>query len=405
MKISDNSHLTYCTNIHPGEHWSEVFDSLKTYTLPLKQKISPDRAMGVGLRLSNLASEEILQGDALQKFKEWLDVEDLYVFTLNGFPYGGFHRTHVKDDVHKPDWTTDERLAYTKRIFDILSVLLPIGMEGGISSSPISYRHWFEPQSEAYEAAWSTGILNLTKLAIYLHTIDKEKNQFLHLDIEPEPDGFLENTEEVIDFYNDRLLPFGTKYISEQLGISPDKAKEILLRHIQICYDVCHFAVVFEKPAYTFERWAAEGIRIGKVQISAALKAEFPKGIEDRTGIIAAFQKLNESTYLHQVVAKQQGGALAHYRDLPEALPTIENPDTEEWRTHFHVPIFIERYDHLQSTRSTIEEVLAYPKEISHHWEVETYTWEVLPESIRFDLGASIERELNWVLENWNKHV
>lgn len=405
MKISAHAHLSYCTNIHPGEHWVEVWDSLKQYTLPLKQKISPDKAMGIGLRLSHIASQEILEADQLQQFKDWLIAEDLYVFTMNGFPYGGFHRTHVKDDVHKPDWTTDERLSYTKRLFDILSLLLPDGTEGGISSSPLSYRYWFEQGSDAHEDAWSIGVENLTKLAIYLHEMHQQKGQFLHIDIEPEPDGFLENTEEVVDFYNNRLIPFGTAYIQNQLGITKEEATQILYDHIQVCYDVCHFAVVFEKPAYTFERWAAEGIKIGKVQISAALKAEFPKVIEDRSQIIAAFEQLNESTYLHQVVARHQDGHLSRYRDLPDALPIINDPTIEEWRTHFHVPIFIERYDHLQSTRSSIEAVLAYPTEISKHWEVETYTWEVLPKRIRFDLADSIEKELRWVMENWNAHV
>lgn len=361
--------------------------------------------MGVGLRLSNIASQEIVEGDQLHLFKAWLQENNLYVFTLNGFPYGGFHRTHVKDDVHKPDWTTDDRLAYTCRIFDILSYLLPEGMEGGISTSPLSYRHWYKGDEIGLEKAWETGILNFAKLAIHLHKIHKDKGQLLHVDIEPEPDGLLENTEEVVEFYNQRLIPIAGKYLQEQLEISKEEAEALIYQHIQICYDVCHFAVVYEKPADTFERWKAEGIKIGKVQISAALKAEFPQEEAERKGIVTAFEGLNESTYLHQVVARNQDGELRHFNDLPEALPTIWEPNTAEWRTHFHVPIFIDTYDKLQSTRSTIEEVLAYEGYISDHWEVETYTWEVLPEEIRFDLGASIEREMKWVLANWKTNA
>lgn len=361
--------------------------------------------MGLGLRLSHIASLEILEGNQLELFKNWLEEKNLYVFTLNGFPYGGFHRTHVKDDVHKPDWTTDERLDYTCRIFDILSYLLPEGMEGGISTSPLSYRHWYKDKPAALEEAWESGILNFAKLIIHLHKIHKEKGQLLHVDIEPEPDGLLENTEEVVDFYNNRLIPIAGTYLQKYLGVSSEEATALIYRHIQICYDVCHFAVVYEKPADTFERWKKEGIKIGKVQISAALKAEFPTIKEERKGIVEAFEGLNESTYLHQVVARKTDGSLAHYNDLPEALPRIWEPEMAEWRTHFHVPIFIDTYNELQSTRSTIEEVLAYEGYISDHWEVETYTWEVLPQEIRFDLGASIERELSWVLSNWNIHA
>ena len=403
MNISPNTHLSYCTNIHPGEHWSDVWQSLKDYSLPLKKNLSPDQAFGIGLRLSNTASEEILEGSQLQEFKDWLEKEGLYVFTFNGFPYGGFHRTHVKDDVHKPDWTTEERLAYTTRLFDILSFLLPEGLEGGISTSPLSYRHWYKDDPEGLEKAWETGILNFTRLAIHLHKIYEEKGQLLHVDIEPEPDGLLENTQEVLDFYSQRLIPIGGKFLAKELEVSPEEAETILRRHIQICYDVCHFAVVYEKPADTFRLWKEANIKIGKVQISAALKAEFPDTHDERIKIEKAFEGLNESTYLHQVVAKNADGNLAHYNDLPEALNHIKDEGVAEWRTHFHVPIFIDKYDVLRSTRSTIEEVLHYEGYVSDHWEVETYTWEVLPEEIRFDLGASIERELQWVMDNWKQ--
>jgi hypothetical protein len=36
---------------------------------------------------------------------------------------------------------------------------------------------------------------------------------------------------------------------------------------------------------------------------------------------------------------------------------------------------------------------------ITHHLEVETYTWEVLPEDTHLTLGEAISRELAWVRE------
>ena len=105
------------------------------------------------------------------------------------------------------------------------------------------------------------------------------------------------------------------------------------------------------------------------------------------------------------MVARNADGNLAHYNDLPEALNHIKDEGIAEWRTHFHVPIFIDQYDVLRSTRSTIEEVLQYEGYVSDHWEVETYTWEVLPKEIRFDLRASIERELQWVMDNWSENA
>ena len=125
MLITPHHHLSYCTNIHPGETWEAVFQSLKAHTLPLKAQLSPDNSFGIGLRLSDQASRDILEGNKLAEFKEWLFQQDMYVFTMNGFPYGGFHRVVVKDAVHQPDWTTPERMAYTQRLFHILGQLLP----------------------------------------------------------------------------------------------------------------------------------------------------------------------------------------------------------------------------------------------------------------------------------------
>src|SRR6476660_926361 len=109
MKIA-GSLLSYCTNIHAGETWTDHFAALKKHFPFIKKEVSPAVAMGIGLRLSNLASLEIVTEGKLAEFQQWLREHDAYVFTMNGFPYGGFHDTVVKDQVHAPDWTTDERV-------------------------------------------------------------------------------------------------------------------------------------------------------------------------------------------------------------------------------------------------------------------------------------------------------
>lgn len=375
-----------------------MWESLKNYTLPLKERIAPDQDFGIGLRLSNIASQEILQGDQLPEFKKWLDANGLYVFTMNAFPYGGFHRERVKDDVHTPDWSTTDRLEYTRRCFDILAYLIPEGMDGGISTSPVSYRHWFTGDPDRLAQVWEKGCIHMAEIAAHLAKIKAEQGLQLHLDIEPEPDGLMENTQELIDFFQNRLIPIGGNYLQLKLGISKEAAEAMLYEHIQACYDVCHFAVVFEAPEFTFRAWKEAGIKVGKVQISAALKATFPESAEARGPIVEVFEQLNESTYLHQVVARRRDGSYKSYNDLPDALPEILDTETVEWRTHFHVPIFIDTYDQLSATRDAIELVLKNHKDMTNHWEVETYTWEVLPEEIRIGLVDSIERELRWVM-------
>ena len=395
MKLNPNLHLSYCTNIHAGESWSEVFDSLQAYLPSIKAKVSPNQPFGIGLRLSNQASLEILTENHLDQFKAWLAQNELYVFTMNGFPYGGFHRTVVKEDVHTPDWRTSERLDYTLRLFKILAELLPENTKGGISTSPLSYKFWLKNEQDR-ENTFRVSAQHLIQVASSLDQVFRQTGQLLHLDIEPEPDGLLENTRETIDFYQKWLIP-----LAQSSGKFPEgKAEEIVLRHINICYDVCHFAIEYEEPAWVFEMFAKAGIKIGKIQISAALKADLPAPGQ-RDAIFKAFSTFNESTYLHQVISRNQDGSKTNFSDLPLALAQIENENFEEWRTHFHVPIFVEQYGILSSTQSDIRRTLDLQKinPVTEHLEIETYTWEVTPAHLRLDLRSSIERELEWVIE------
>ena len=52
-------HLTYCTNIHPGESWPEVLTNLERHLPAVKRQTAPDRALAVGLRLSAIATRGV----------------------------------------------------------------------------------------------------------------------------------------------------------------------------------------------------------------------------------------------------------------------------------------------------------------------------------------------------------
>ena len=402
--LKDGYHLSYCTNIHPGENWKETFQNLQIYVPKIKQEVSANAPFGIGLRLSDLASRELIEGDNIVVFKEWLEENACYVFTFNGFPFGGFHHQSVKDQVHHPDWTTEQRLDYTVRLFEILNFLLPTSVEGGISTSPLSYKYWTHVKQNK-DKVLKEATLNIAKVARKLYKINRESGKLLHLDIEPEPDGLLENTREVIQWYKEWLLPKGITYLKEQLDLSETEAEACLKNHIRICYDVCHFAIVYEKPEEVFSILKEEGIRIGKIQISAALKVKLPDAVNDRKWIKEALSPFVESTYLHQVVEKDRKGELTHYPDLPQALDKIDRPEAKEWRTHFHVPVFLDKYGKLESTQNDILDVFRYLKEekVTHHLEVETYTWDVLPKDIQLELTDSIVRELQWVEKNFKR--
>lgn len=396
MQIAD-SHLTYCTNIHPGENWAAHFQQLQQHIPAIKARVSPDKPFGIGLRLSNTASLELSKEPALNAFKIWLKEQDCYVFTMNGFPYGGFHHTIVKDQVHTPDWTTPERVDYTMRLFRILAALLPEGMEGGISTAPLSYKLWHVRCETEKDAVMENATLNMLQVVQQLVGIHRSGGPLMHLDIEPEPDGMMENSTEYIRWFFDYLLPAAIPMLKDKFGFTDEEAADKVKTHIQLCYDVCHFALVYETPAAVLETMRQYGLRIGKLQISAALKAILPP---ERTAIIDAFRAFNEPTYLHQVIARTTTGYL-HYPDLPEAISDADNPAVKEWRSHFHVPVFIDHYGLLSSTQADIREVLQLQvkQPFTRHLEIETYTWDVLPADLKLPMDQSVSRELGWVLQ------
>jgi hypothetical protein len=390
--------LTYCSNIHPGESWEEHFAQLQLHIPLIKKQVNPGGRFGIGLRLSNIASLELKKENNLSAFIEWLKENDCYVFTMNGFPYGSFHHTVVKDQVHAPDWNTRDRVDYTIRLAEILSYLLPEGMEGGISTSPLSYRYWHS--AEQMDTVFKKTTSNLLEVIIKLIEIKNNTGNTIHIDIEPEPDGLLESGIEFINWYDDYLLPLGTPLLNKHFHWTDEISVKALKEHVQLCYDICHFAVGYEDHQQVTALLQQKNIRIGKIQISAALKAGMPANVEERNTVIDAFKQFNETTYLHQVVALQKNGELKKYPDLPEALQQADDPLTTEWRSHFHVPLFVENYGVLQSTQPGIITVLNLHKQhsLTRHLEIETYTWDVLPDALKLPMTDSIIREMQWVI-------
>ncbi|WP_439557993.1 metabolite traffic protein EboE [Dyadobacter sp.] len=387
-------HLTYCSNIHPGEKWADHFQSLRENLPFIKQQLSPDQPLGLGLRVANEASIELSKPEVLAEFKSWLAENDIYVFVINGFPYGGFHNVVVKDDVHAPDWTTIDRLEYTVRLFNILGELLPEGMHGGVSTPPLSYRYWWETEEDK-EKATARATSHILELLDKLISIEKETGKYLHLDIEPEPDGILDNTVDFVEWYKKTLLLRAEEYLGAKYGYTNQQATEAALRHIQLCYDICHAAVGFEDPQLILDSLNEVGIKVGRIQVSSALKVNFESEKEIK---LKAIETFDEPVYLHQVVALNEGQSKTRYPDLKEALSDW-NEHQKEWRVHFHVPLFVNTYGVLESTQSDIVKTLGIHKEkpFSDYMEVETYTWGVLPEDMQKPIGESIVRELEWV--------
>ncbi|MBM9545890.1 metabolite traffic protein EboE [Leptospira sp. 201903074] len=387
-------YLTYCSNIHPGESWEDHFSHLKENLPIIRKSISPDAPMGLGLRLANEASIELLNPKVIGQFKIWLEKEGFFVFLINGFPYGGFHGTTVKENVYKPDWVTKERFEYTLRLFSILSELLPAGMEGGVSTPPLSY-HFFDKNDSDRKLRIESSTKQILGVLFHLIKIQIKTGQILHLDIEPEPDGILGTVSLWVQWFLDLFLPLAVPEIQTKLGLTKEVAEQTIKEHIRICLDVCHAAVSFEENKTILNLLKKHSIQVGRIQISSALKADFVKQPNETLDLLASF---DEPTYLHQVVIQSNGSQLESYPDLNFALQRGFKP-SEEWRIHFHVPVFLDSYGLLSSTQNEVLELLDLQKEFlfTNALEIETYTWGVLPKELQIPMAASIIRELQWV--------
>jgi sugar phosphate isomerase/epimerase len=378
-------HLTYCTNIHAGETWSDVRASVARHLPAVKARVAPDQQFGVGLRLSAAAADALDTPDAIDDFRALLARHDLYVFTLNGFPYGAFHGTAVKERVYRPDWREDARRIYSDRLAHVLTALLPPGCEGSISTVPGAYKERVSSAADADAIA-----ARIAAHVATLHDLRERRGVAIALALEPEPCCQLETIAETVAFFETHL------WHQTVPGLDRPTSEEVLRRHVGVCFDACHMAVEHEPPAAAFATLAAHGIRVPKIQVSAGLAATID-GPDD----VAALRAFADDVYLHQVVERTPQGLL-RYTDLPAALDAASRePRRREWRVHFHVPLFRERLGRFASTQAYVRELLDVVRrqETAPHLEVETYTWDVLPEEYRReDIDDAIARELTWVI-------
>lgn len=396
LELPGRPHLTYCTNIHAGESWAEVAESLRSHTLKVKEAISPDAPMGVGLRLSGEAAARLARGDALAALAEFLREAGLYVFTINAFPYGRFHGARVKEGVYEPDWRNPERLRFTDEVAGILAWLLPEGLEGSVSTVPGAFRANVRTPADV-EAIASA----LLRHAAHLHALERATGKRITLALEPEPACFLETTSEAVEFFTGHLLSGAAlDEFCARADVSRTEAEATILRHVGLCFDVCHAAVGFEDIGESLTRAQAAGVRIFKVQLSAALKLEHVT--DGAEALLGAF---DDGVYLHQTV-EASAGSLTRYLDLPQAFAALRGGKAAgEWRVHCHVPLFTSSYGALRSTQDVLSQVLAMcrEREVAPHLEVETYTWDVLPDALRVgDVSSAIVRELQWVRSQLN---
>jgi len=431
MRLADGSHLSYCTNVHPGESWDEIFAALRTHVPAVRRALidgacedgcdgtagAPEggmtdgtadgmadraadgtatggvglaaaKAFGIGLRLSHASLTELEDADRLAAFRAWLDATGCYVFTLNGFPYGTFHGRPVKADVYRPDWTESARLDYTCRLATLATRLGAPGQRITISTLPGTYKAW----ARGAEAAIAANLLDCAAHCIGLH---ERTGVHVGIALEPEPCCLLETAQEACAFFADWLrTDAACARVARTARASTARAADGIRQHLGMCHDVCHSAVEFEPPLAAIERYERAGIRVMKLQLSAALRLA-PADAAAR----AALAAFDEPVYLHQVVARERDGTLHRHPDIDAAM-AAGLPLDSEWRVHFHVPVFLETLPGFGTTQRVLVELLQAhaTSPLAPHLEVETYTWDVLPPAMRdVPVASAIARELAWV--------
>lgn len=392
MNFGDSVHLTYCTSIHRGEHWSDVERNLREHVSAVRALVAPDRPFGVGLWLSANAAASLRAPEAFATLERLLHEHQLYVFTLNGFPFGSFHGGSVKSRVYEPDWRDPLRLGYSNELAELLARLLPAAVNGSISTLPGGSKALIRTAEDRRAIAD-----NLLAHVAHLHAVHERTGKRIALAIEPEPCCFLETIDEAIAFFDQELRSErALRQLGGLVGGGSAHGAELVQRHLGLCLDTCHAAVEFEDAATLVHKLRDASIPIVKLQLSSGLR--LPRADADTR---AALEPFLDAVYLHQVVARH-GDRLTRYLDLPEALAAEPTRDAGEWRIHYHVPVFIDRLRHFDSTQFFLREILALHRHspLSDHLEVETYMWDVLPPEAReLPLSAAIARELRFCLD------
>jgi hypothetical protein len=379
MQLNHGLHLAYCTNIHRGETWAQTFDTLKQHTLAVRDRISTGRPYAIGLRLGADAAYELSEPETLASFRRWLDRENCYVFTINGFPYGRFHGARVKERVYAPDWTTKERVEYTNLLFNLLAEIVPFGIEGSVSTVPCSFKEFITSDQQVQLMRD-----NVWRCVEHIARVSERCGKKLHLGLEPEPLCFLETSAETATFFDElRDEHPGDFRLREHLGVN---------------YDTCHLAVEFEEPADVLRRFREHDIRISKLHFSSALRVTADPATR------SSLREFDEPVYFHQVIARSADGTLTRYRDLDVALDSERSTrrPVDEWRIHFHVPLHFEPTAFFRTTRDHlvgVMDALAAEPTLCSHIEMETYTWEVMPPELKNrSVVEQLVSEYDWTL-------
>jgi sugar phosphate isomerase/epimerase len=385
-------HLTYSTLVHPADDWEQIWQSLNTYVPKVKERFAGNQRFGVSLRLSAKSAETLVNSKAERdKLRKFLDDQNMYLYTVNAFVYGHFKGELVKEQVYEPDWRSEERTRYTMNVASVVADIAPADVMPSIQTSPLG----FKPRVTGPDVvqSYTDNVLRVTK---HLIELEAKTGVTVTLGLEPEPYCFLETTDETVDYFTNHLYSGASaEKLAKISGLPIAEAIAALRKHVGIVYDICHLAVEYEDITQSLQKLVDAGVPIVKLQEAAAL--HMPEVTQQ---VVDTLKRYSKTIYLTQTIEKRDG-KLTKYLNLEDAFAAWEkSPGPREWRTHIHVPVFLDDLGQFRTTRFAIADALKFHKQkpLSRHLEVETYTWDMLPDSLKTgDIVEYVCRELDWV--------
>ncbi|OSC36688.1 metabolite traffic protein EboE [Mycobacterium decipiens] len=367
--------LSYCSNVVAADTLLLLEQQLLSVFAVARDRAGLDQ-LGVGLWLPARTMTRLADDRrARRRLAAILADNGLAVVTMNAFPYGVFHGGSVKHAVYQPDWTTPKRLEYTRNCAEVLNDLLTDTEHGTISTLPLG---WSDPWDDDADAKARH---SLSTLSDELRRIENGSGHRIRLAVEPEPGCVIGSCGDALDWFARAV---------EGDDVDP--------RYVGLCLDTCHLAVMHEDPVDVLAGLAEVGVEVVKIQASNAIQISdlAAKGLDE------AFAEFGNSPYLHQVNGIDADGHPWFRDDF--SLEDPSTPRSGSARVHYHVPLHLSPPAPLSNTSQVLVDVMDMLRDGSLPGpidiEIETYTWDVLPPSLRSgSLAEDIAAEIRWLDE------
>ena len=194
---------------------------------------------------------------------------------------------------------------------------------------------------------------HVLRVVAHLIALESKTGRTVQLALEPEPYCFLETTDETIAYFSKHLYSgAAVEKLAKLAHVPIAEANEALRRHLGIVYDICHQAVEYEDITQSLQKLVDGGVPIFKLQEAAALHV--PEVTQD---VVDTLKRYAKTIYLTQTMEKQRRQA----QPLPQCRRRHRgvrerSGRQREWRTHIHVPVFLDDLGQFRTTRFAIED-------------------------------------------------